>query len=186
MNWKIFVIFNRTKAIINRSVTTVSPLQRPLESFFKFYLAVLLKGFFEYYANFDFRSSIITLLGREDTSKSSMIQTIKDKEWAIYLENPLVPSMNASKNLVESEGERFRQTCAKASQILAEPSKNLLSLFDECRQTLPDDLIARAYPAPISIMPDLQTDIDEQELTTLSDVQQERVLSSVHHQIVHS
>ena len=150
---------------------------------FAFCLAILLKGFFEFYANFDFHSSIITLLGRENTLKSSMIHGIKDKEWAIYLENPLVPSMNASKNLVESEGERFRQTCAKASQILAEPSKNLLSLFDECRQTLPDDLIARAYPAPISIMPDLQTDIDEQELTTLSD----RVSNLTdHHQIVQS
>ena len=76
--------------------------------------------------------------------------------------------MNASKNLVESEGERFQQTCLKASQILSDSNKNLVSLFDECRQNLPDDLIARAYPAPISIMPDLQTDIDQDELTSLT------------------
>ena len=100
--------------------------------------------------------------------KSSLNQTINDKDWPIFIENPLVPTMNASKNLVESEGERFRQTCLKASQILSDSNKNLVSLFDECRQNLPDDLIARAYPAPISIMPDLQTDIDQDELTSLT------------------
>ena len=126
-------------------------------------LAVLLKEFFSFYEKFNFESSLITLIDRKDSAKSSLFQAGKDKEWPIYIENPLVPSMNASKNLVESEGERFRQTCAKASQILSDPSKNLLSLFEECRQTLPDDLIARAYPAPISIMPDLQTDIDHEE-----------------------
>jgi hypothetical protein len=147
---------------------------------FFFVLAILLKGFFEFYANFDFQSSIITLLERENTLKSSIIQTTKEKEWAIYLENPLVPSMNASKNLVESEGERFRQTCMKGSQILSESTKNLLSLFDECRQSLPDDLIARAYPAPISIMPDLQTDIDHEELTTINDIQQEQIQRVFH------
>ncbi len=145
-----------------------------------FVVAILLKGFFEFYANFDFQSSIITLLERENTLKSSIIQTTKEKEWAIYLENPLVPSMNASKNLVESEGERFRQTCMKGSQILSESTKNLLSLFDECRQSLPDDLIARAYPAPISIMPDLQTDIDHEELTTINDIQQEQIQRVFH------
>jgi len=85
------------------------------------------------------------------------------------------------KNLVESEGERFRQTCTKASQILSQSTKNLLSLFDECRQSLPDDLIARAYPAPISIMPDLETDIDQDELTTINDIQQEQVFHPTHH-----
>jgi hypothetical protein len=109
-----------------------------------------------------------------------MIQTTKDKEWAIYLENPLVPSMNASKNLVESEGERFRQTCTKASEILSQSTKNLLSLFDECRQSLPDDLIARAYPAPISIMPDLETDIDQDELTTINEEQVQRIFHHTH------
>lgn len=155
-----------------------------MKCFCLLFLAILLKGFFEFYANFDFHSSIITLLERENTLKSSLIQTVKEKEWAIYLENPLVPSMNASKNLVQSEGERFRQTCTKASEILAQPTNNLLSLFNECRQSLPEDLIARAYPAPISIMPDLQTDIDEQELTTISDIhreQEQRVFHSTHH-----
>jgi hypothetical protein len=142
---------------------------------------MLLKGFFSFYENFDFQSSLITLLQRENTSKSSLIQPTKEKEWAIYIENPLVPSMNASKNLVESEGERFRQTCTKASQIFSQSSKTLLSLFDECRQSLPDDLIARAYPAPISIMPDLQTDIDHEELTTIHDIQQEQIQQVVHH-----
>lgn len=127
-------------------------------------LAILLKGFFEFYEKFEFESSIITLLERENTLKSSIIQPLKEKDWAVYLENPLVPSMNASKNLVESEGERFRQTCSKASKILSESTKNLLSLFEECRQSLPDDLIARAYPSPISIMPDLETDINQDEL----------------------
>ncbi|CAF0957588.1 unnamed protein product [Rotaria sordida] len=138
-------------------------------------LAILFKGFFSFYENFDFQSSVITLLERQNTSKSSLIQAGKDKEWPIYLENPLVPSMNASKNLVESEGERFRQTCSKASQILSQSSKNLLSLFEECRQSLPDDLVARAYPAPISIMPNLETDIDQEELSTIRDMQQEQV-----------
>ncbi len=119
-------------------------------------------------------------MDRQNTSKSSLIQSTKDKEWAIYVENPLVPSMNASKNLVESEGERFRQTCTKASQIFSESSKNLLSLFEECRQSLPDDLIARAYPAPISIMPDLETDIDQDELNNINDIQQEQVLHHTH------
>lgn len=123
-----------------------------------------MKGFFEFYEKFEFKSSIITLLDRENTLKSSIIQSTKEKDWEVYLENPLVPSMNASKNLVESEGERFRQTCSKASKILSESTTNLLSLFDECRQPLPDDLIARAYPSPISIMPDLETDIDQEEL----------------------
>jgi len=91
--------------------------------------------------------------------------------------------MNASKNLVESEGERFRQTCTKASQILSQSSKNLLSLFEECRQPIPDDLIARAYPAPISIMPDLETDIEQDELTTINDIQQEQIQSVFHHTI---
>ena len=153
---------------------------------FILFLVVLLKGFFSFYENLNFQSSILTLLKREDTLKSSFIQTPKDKDWPIYLENPLVPSMNASKNLVESEGERFRTTCAKASQILSQSSKTLLSLFEECRQSLPDDLIARAYPAPISIMPDLDTDIDQDELTTtINDVQQEQV-QRVFHQIITS
>jgi len=141
---------------------------------------ILLKGFFEFYGNFNFQSSIITLLERENTLKSFIIQPTKEKEWAIYLENPLVPSMNASKNLVESEGERFRETCNKASKILSEPTKNLLSLFDECRQSLPDDLIARAYPSPISIMPDLETDINQDELTTINDIQQEQIQGGFH------
>jgi len=111
---------------------------------------------------------LITLIKRDNQLKSSLNQTINDKDWPIFIENPLVPTMNASKNLVESEGERFRQTCLKASQILSDSNKNLVSLFDECRQNLPDDLIARAYPAPISIMPDLQTDIDQDELTSLT------------------
>ncbi len=146
-----------------------------------FLLAILLKGFFSFYENFDFQSSLITLLERKNTSKSLLIQSGKDKDWPIYLENPLVPSMNASKNLVESEGERFRQTCTKASQILSQSSKNLLSLFEECRQTLPDDLIARAYPAPISIMPDLETDIEQDELPTINDIQQEQIQGVFHH-----
>ena len=143
----------------------------------RFYcLAVLLKGFFSFYENFDFQTSLVTLIDRKNWSKSSLIQAGKEKDWPVYVENPLVPSMNASKNLVESEGERFRQTCAKASQVLSDPSKTLLSLFEECRQTLPDDLIARAYPAPISIMPDLETDIDQEELTpSINDTQQEQV-----------
>lgn len=122
-------------------------------------------------------------------SKSSLIEAGKDKEWPIYVENPLVPCMNASKNLVESEGERFRQTCSKASQILSESSKNLLSLFEECRQALPDDLIARAYPAPIPIMPDLETDIDQEELITRSNIQQEtveRALDSPQQHVINS
>ncbi|CAM4747932.1 unnamed protein product [Rotaria magnacalcarata] len=97
--------------------------------------------------------------------------------------------MNASKNLVESEAERFRQTCTKASQILSESSKNLISLFEECRQAIPDDLIARAYPAPISIMPNLETDIDQEELTTISHMQQEqieRVFNHSHQHVINS
>lgn len=131
-------------------------------------LAIILKGFFEFYSKFDFQSTLITLLQRENQLKSSLNQTNKDKDWPIYIENPLVPTMNASKNLVESEGERFRATCLKASEILSDSNKNLVSLFDECHQSLPDDLIARAYPPPISIMPDLQTDIDQDELTSLN------------------
>ena len=138
-------------------------------------LAILLKEFFLFYEKFNFQSSIITLLERKNTSKSLFTQVTKDKEWPLYLENPLVPSMNASKNLVESEGERFRQTCSKASQVLSQSSKNLVSLFEECRQALPDDLVARAYPAPISIMPDLETDIDQDELISISDMQHEQV-----------
>ncbi|CAF0766092.1 unnamed protein product [Rotaria sp. Silwood1] len=152
-------------------------------------LAILFKGFFSFYENFDFQSSIITLLERQNTSKSSLIQAGKEKEWPIYLENPLVPSMNASKNLVESEGKRFRETCSKASKILSQSSTNLLSLFEECRQPLPDDLIARAYPAPISIMPNLETDIDQEELSTIRDMQQEqieRVFDHTHHHIINS
>ena len=109
---------------------------------------------------------MITLLKRESSSKSSLNSPVKDKEWPIFLENPLVPMMNASKNLVESEGERFRETCSKALTILCQSSTNLPSLFEECRQSLPVDLIAKAYPAPLAIMPDLQTDIDHEELTT--------------------
>ncbi|CAF4115640.1 unnamed protein product [Rotaria sp. Silwood2] len=152
-------------------------------------LATLFKGFFSFYENFDFQSSVITLLERQNTLKSLLIQAGKDKEWPIYLENPLVPSMNASKNLVESEGERFRQTCSKASEILSQSSKNLLSLFEECRQSLPDDLIARAYPAPISIMPNLETDIDQEEISTIRDMQQEQieqVFDHTHHHVVNS
>ncbi|CAF3396714.1 unnamed protein product [Rotaria socialis] len=152
-------------------------------------LAILLKGFFSFYEKFDFQSSIITLLERQNMSKSSLIQAGKDKEWPIFVENPLVPSMNASKNLVESEAERFRQTCTKASQILSQSSKNLISLFEECRQAIPDDLIARAYPAPISIMPDLETDIDQEELTTIGHIQQEqieRAFDHSHHHIANS
>ncbi|CAF1222593.1 unnamed protein product [Adineta steineri] len=145
-------------------------------------LAILLKGFFTFYENYDFQSLLITLLNRKNMSKSSLIQTGKDKDWPIYLENPLVPSMNASKNLVESEGERFRETCKKASEILSHSSKNLLSLFEECHQILPDDLIARAYPAPISIMPDLETDINQDELTTINDIQQDQVFHNTHQQ----
>ncbi|CAF4058314.1 unnamed protein product [Rotaria magnacalcarata] len=155
----------------------------------KIYSTILLKGFFSFYEKFDFQSSIITLLERQNISKSSLIQASKDKEWPIFVENPLVPSMNASKNLVESEAERFRQTCTKASQILSESSKNLISLFEECRQAIPDDLIARAYPAPISIMPNLETDIDQEELTTISHMQQEqieRVFNHSHQHVINS
>ena len=143
--------------------------------FLLFVLAILLKEFFLFYENFNFQSSIITLLERKNTSKPLFTQATKDKEWPLYLENPLMPSMNASKNLVESEGERFRQTCSKASQILSQSSKNLVSLFEECREALPDNLVARAYPAPISIMPDLETDIDQDELISISDTQHEQV-----------
>lgn len=93
---------------------------------------------------------------------------MKDKDWPIFVENPLVPSMNASKNLVESEGERFRETCRKATGILSDPTANLRLLFSECHQTLPIDLIAKAYPAPLPIMPDLETDIDQDEITKLN------------------
>ena len=94
--------------------------------------------------------------------------------------------MNASKNLVDSEGERFRATCAKASEILAQPSATLLSLFDQCRQSIPEDLIARAYPAPVAIMPDLETDIDHDEPTAISDAQNETVSRSARHDLVNS
>ena len=131
-----------------------------------FSLAVLLKGFFSFYEKFDFQTSLVTLLQRENSTKSSCIQSGKDKDWPIFLENPLVPSMNTSKNLAESEGERFRSTCAKASQVLSNSSTMLSSLFEECRQSVPSDLIARAYPAPIAIMPDLDTDLDQEVINS--------------------
>lgn len=42
----------------------------------------------------------------------------------------------------------------------------LSSLFEECRQSVPSDLIARAYPAPIAIMPDLDTDLDQEVINS--------------------
>ncbi|CAF0757010.1 unnamed protein product [Didymodactylos carnosus] len=112
-----------------------------------------------------------------------------DREWPIFIENPLVPHMNASKNLVLSEGERFRQTCSKAYDILNSQDSNntLLSLFEQCKQPLPDHLITKAYPSPLSIMPHLETDLDigenqESMMTMISDdnviVQEKQQLSS--------
>ena len=70
----------------------------------------------------------------------------------------------------------FVKPVLKASRnLIPINAKNLLSLFDECRQSLPDDLIARAYPAPISIMPDLETDIDQDELPMITENQQEQI-----------
>ena len=150
------------------------------------FLGVLLKGFFSFYEKFDFRSSVITLLQREDASKSLMIETSNDKDWPVYLENPLVPSMNASKNLLESEGERFRTSCAQASKILSESSTTLVSLFENCRQSLPSDLAARAYPAPIEIMPNLETDITEDEFSPTSEPNDQPIFSSGHHDRINS
>jgi hypothetical protein len=138
-------------------------------------LAVLLKGFFAFYEQFDFRSSIVTLLNRETRLKSTFVQWTKDKDWPIFIENPLVPLMNASKNLVESEGDRFRATCTKANEVLSEPSASLQSLFEQCRQTVPDDLVGRAYPAPVDIMPDLDTDIDHGESAPVDVTPLERI-----------
>lgn len=115
---------------------------------------------------------MISLLQREDTSKSFMTQTSKEKDWPVFIENPLVPLMNASKNLVESEGDRFRSSCSTAADILSDSSSTLLSLFEKSHQSLPEELVARAYPAPIEIMPNLETDIDYVELDQSEQVYQ--------------
>ena len=95
----------------------------------------LLRGFFEYYAGFDFKVDAICL--REGT-------VLKKRDSSpIYIYNPLEPTLNVSRNVNFREMENIQVSCRDAAFKLEnaqvrEYSKSwgIISLFEKVNKTL--------------------------------------------------
>ena len=55
----------------------------------------------------------------------------------MYLQNPLEPGLNTSKNVNEEQLDMFQQRCAEALDVLNDPSnkKGLTGLFDKALES---------------------------------------------------
>ncbi|KAL3285496.1 hypothetical protein HHI36_000028 [Cryptolaemus montrouzieri] len=91
-------------------------------------LEELLCGFFEYYAQFDFKSKSVCL--------NEAVALTKPEHSALYIVNPLERGLNVSKNVSLEELERFKIEVKNAAWILQStedsklPNWGLLSLFE--------------------------------------------------------
>lgn len=87
-----------------------------------------MEGFFEYYANFDFDNSVISLTDKP--VNNNINRQISTK---IYIENPFDCSLNAAKNVGQYEVANFKEKCMYTLTLLqsSRESLNLATLLNQ-------------------------------------------------------
>lgn len=80
-------------------------------------LIELIDGFFRFYANFDFNKNVIAL------SKQPLNKPVNNNK--LFIENPFMPSLNASQNVTANKLAYFKDICQLSTNLINKSKSNL-------------------------------------------------------------